>query len=485
MKAYVAVDIGASSGRLMLGQLEDGKLKLQKMHRFKNGFEFKNNHDRWNIDYLIDEIFKGLEKIKESGYTEVSLGIDTWAVDYVLVGKDGKKLQDPISYRDKRTSNSINELTTEVSKEYIYKKTGIQFLNFNTLYQLFEEDKELLKKTDKIMMIPDYIGYILTGKAVTEITNASTTQMLSLREGLFDKNLLEKVNVSSDQFAKLVDAGTVLGNLKEDWYSKYELPKVNVVTVATHDTASAVIGTPCEGQHWAYLSSGTWSLIGTELNIPENGAKAFKENYTNEWGAYGTYRFLKNIMGLWMAQCVKKELNDQYSFSELAELAGEVEPFEQFINVNDQRFQNPGNMIQEIQAYCRETGQKVPETPGEIMMAIYSNLALFYANEISKLDDIMGYHIDTLNIVGGGSNVALMNQLTSTIANVDVYAGPSEATAIGNILVQMITAGDVLNVYLGRRIISDSFDIKHYTPEQGKYSKVLAEYQQFLNKKRG
>ena len=282
MKAYVAVDIGASSGRLMLGQLEDGKLKLQEMHRFKNGFEFKNNHDRWNIDYLIDEIFKGLEKIKESGYTEVSLGIDTWAVDYVLVGKDGKKLQDPISYRDKRTSNSINELTTEVSKEYIYKKTGIQFLNFNTLYQLFEEDKELLKKTDKIMMIPDYIGYILTGKAVTEITNASTTQMLSLREGLFDKNLLEKVNVSSDQFAKLVDAGTVLGNLKEDWYSKYELPKVNVVTVATHDTASAVIGTPCEGQHWAYLSSGTWSLIGTELNIPENGAKAFKENYTNE-----------------------------------------------------------------------------------------------------------------------------------------------------------------------------------------------------------
>ena len=450
MKAYVAVDIGASSGRLMLGQLEDGKLKLQEMHRFKNGFEFKNNYDRWNIDYLIDEIFKGLEKIKESGYTEVSLGIDTWAVDYVLVGKDGKKLQDPISYRDKRTSNSINELTTEVSKEYIYKKTGIQFLNFNTLYQLFEEDKELLKKTDKIMMIPDYIGYILTGKAVTEITNASTTQMLSLREGLFDKNLLEKVNVSSDQFAKLVDAGTVLGNLKED--SKYELPKVNVVTVATHDTASAVIGTPCEGQHWAYLSSGTWSLIGTELNIPENGAKAFKENYTNEWRAYGTYRFLKNIMGLWMAQCVKNELNDQYSFSELAELAGEVEPFEQFINVNDQRFQNPGNMIQEIQAYCRETGQKVPETPGEIMMAIYSNLALFYANEISKLDDIMGYHIDTLNIVGGGSNVALMNQLTSIIANVDVYAGPSEATAIGNILVQMITAGDVLNVYLGRRI---------------------------------
>lgn len=479
-KAYVAVDIGASSGRLMLAELKNDKLNMKEMHRFKNGFINEDGHDRWDIDHLIHEIFVGLEKIKKAGYDDVSLGIDTWAVDYVLVGKDGKKLQDPTSYRDSRTANSIKELTAKVPREYIYKKTGIQFLDFNTLYQLFEEDKDLLAKTDKIMMIPDYIGYVLTGKAVTEITNASTTQMLSLREGLFDKELLKNVNVSADQFPKLVDAGTPLGKVKDEWKEKYDLPNVNVVTVATHDTASAVVGAPAKGHHWAYLSSGTWSLIGTELNVPENGPEAFAENYTNEWGAYGTYRFLKNIMGLWMAQCVKRELNDKYSFSELADMAAKVEPFQQFINVNDPRFKNPKSMIKAIQEYCEETNQKVPETPGEIMMAIYSNLSLFYANEIQKLNHIMGYKLDALNIVGGGSNVKLMNQLTSTVADIDVYAGPSEATAIGNIMVQMITSGDILNVYLARQVISESFDIKHFTPEKGKYEGVLDKYCDFL-----
>ena len=254
-----------------------------------------------------------------------------------------------------------------------------------------------------------------------------------------------------------------------------------MITVATHDTASAVVGTPGIGHHWAYISSGTWSLLGTELNVPENGPDAYKENYTNEWGAYGTYRFLKNIMGLWMVQCVKRDFNDKYSFSELAELASNTKPFSQFININDERFVNPENMIQEIQAYCQETGQRVPKTPGEIAMAIYSNLALFYAYEIQKLNHIIGYQIDTLNIVGGGSNVALLNQLTSTIAGIDVYAGPSEATAIGNLAVQMITRNDVANVSAARQIIKDSFAIKHFKPEQGKYLGILDDYINFLH----
>ncbi|WP_308557666.1 rhamnulokinase [uncultured Lactobacillus sp.] len=480
-KTYVAVDIGASSGRLMLSQLKDGKMSLKEMHRFKNGFTMKDGHDRWDIDHIIKEIIIGLAKIKKAGYDHISLGIDTWAVDYVLVGKDGKKLEDPISYRDARTSHAITDLTAKVSKKEIYKKTGIQFLDFNTLYQLYEENKDLLEKTDKIMMIPDYIGYVLTGKAVLEVTNASTTQMLSLREGLFDKNLLKEVNVRQDQFPKLVDAGTPLGKLDKSKFPDYDLPDTDVITVATHDTASAVVGSPGMGHHWAYLSSGTWSLLGTELNVPENGDKAFEENYTNEWGAYGTYRFLKNIMGLWMVQCVKRELDDKYSFSELAEMASKVKPFRQFININDERFVNPENMIKEIQKYCKETNQKVPQTPGEIVMAIYSNLALFYAYQIQKLDNILGYKIDTLNIVGGGSNVALLNQLTSTLAGIPVYAGPGEATAIGNLVVQMITRDDILNVYLARRIISDSFDIKKFTPEQGKYAGVLSDYLNFLH----
>lgn len=479
-KTYVAVDIGASSGRLMLSQLVDGKLKLKEMHRFKNGFSRKHGHDCWDIDHIIKELFIGLEEIKKAGYDKVTLGIDTWAVDYVLIGKNGKRLKDPVSYRDARTKDSIKKLTSELPKEYIYEKTGIQFLDFNTLYQLFEEDRDLLAQTDKILMIPDYLGYVLTGKSVTEVTNASTTQMLSLREGLFDDNLLGKINVKQEQFPRLVDPGTVLGGLSEQWYSKYDLPQVEVITVATHDTASAVVGTPGIGQRWAYLSSGTWSLIGAELNVPENGELAFKHNYTNEWGAYGTYRFLKNIMGLWIIQNVKEELEEDYSFGELAELAGEEEPFQQFIDVNDDRFQNPDNMIQEIQKYCEETSQKVPQTPGQLAMAVYSNLSLYYANELEILGNILGYKIDTLNIVGGGSNVEIMNQLTATIADVNVYAGPSEATAIGNIVVQMISQGDILNVYLARRIIADSFAVNEFTPGDKKLHHRLVEYQEFL-----
>ncbi|WP_334333058.1 rhamnulokinase [Companilactobacillus sp. HBUAS59544] len=480
-KTYVAVDIGASSGRLMLGQLKDDKkLHLREIHRFRNGFVKENGHDRWNIDSIIDEIFKGLEKIKAAGFNDIILGIDTWAVDYVLVGMDGEKIQDPISYRDARTKDAMNELTSDLPRDYIYKKTGIQFLEFNTLYQLYEENKKDLEKTDKIMMIPDYIGYILTGNAVTEVTNASTTQMLNLREGLFDKNLLEKVNVSQDQFPRLVESGTILGNIRHKWHTLYDIPETEVVTVATHDTASAVLGSPGKGDHWAFLSSGTWSLLGTELNVPENGHLAFEENYTNEWGAYGTYRFLKNIMGLWMIQCVKREFDNKYSFAQLATLASEVKPFQQFINVNDERFTNPESMIDTIQDYCRKSGQSIPRTPGEIAMAIYSNLALYYANEIKSLERILGYQIKTLNIVGGGSNVKLLNQITSDLADVNVYAGPSEATAIGNLLVQMITKHDLDDIEDGRRLIRDSFDIKKFKPDLSKYVGVLNEYQSFL-----
>lgn len=480
-KTYVAVDIGASSGRLMLGQLHDGKLQLQEMHRFKNGFVKEAGHDRWQIDHLIEEILIGLEKIKRAGFSKITLGIDTWAVDYVLVGSNGKKLQNPISYRDNRTANSIAKLTSELPKDYIYKKTGIQFLDFNTLYQLFEEDKNLLAKTEKILMIPDYIGYVLTGQAVTEVTNASTTQMLSLREGLFDHDLLKKVNVRLEQFPKLVDAGTVLGPILNKWNQQYDLPEVEVITVATHDTASAVVGTPGIGQHWAYLSSGTWSLLGSELNVPENGKKAYCQNYTNEWGAYGTYRFLKNIMGLWIIQNVQKELPQQYSFAQLAALAEKEEPFQQYIDVNDSRFTNPTTgMVQELQDYCRRTQQKVPQTPGELAMAVYSNLSLYYANELNILGDILGYPIDTLNIVGGGSNVRLMNQMTASLAQVDVYAGPSEATAVGNLIVQMITKQDVSNLQQGRQLITNSFAIKKFVPQNRNFTQQLLNYQKFL-----
>ena len=480
MSMYVAVDIGASSGRLILGTVAEGKLKLEEVHRFKNGFTGENGHDCWQIDHLVDEILTGLEKIKARGINRVNLGIDTWAVDYVLVDEDGNKLHDPIAYRDSRTDSAITSLTSTLPKEYIYEKTGIQFQNFNTLYQLYTEDKAVLDKTDKIMMIPDYLGYILTGNAVTEVTNASTTQMLNLRQGLFDKDLMSEVNVEADQFPHLVEAGTLLGAVRRKWRKRYDIPETDVITTATHDTASAVVGTPGFGDNWAFLSSGTWSLLGAELNTPENGLAAFRENYTNEWGAYGTYRFLKNIMGLWIIQRVKEELNNQYSFAELAALAEKEESFKTFIDVNDLRFQNPENMIQELQNYAKETSQFVPKTPGEIARAIYDNLSLYYADSVHKLSTIIGHPITTLNIVGGGSNVALMNQLTANLGGVTVVAGPSEATAIGNIIVQMITAGEIKNVVAGRHLIADSFDLKTFEPQKDAFTGILAKYQKFL-----
>ncbi|CAM3088804.1 rhamnulokinase [Sporolactobacillus spathodeae] len=481
MTDYIAVDIGASSGRLILGRKnQQQKLELEEIHRFVNGFNKENGHDRWAVDQLIHEIFIGLEKAKKLGVEKAKVGIDTWAVDYVLVGMDGCKIQNPISYRDQRTHHAIEELTMDFPKEYIYKKTGIQFLELNTLYQLYKENKEDLKKTDRIMMIPDYIGYVLTGNAVAEVTNASTTQMLNLREGLFDKDLLAKVNVYPEQFPRLVESGTILGTIRHKWRLKYEIPDCEVITVATHDTASAVVGTPGQGDDWAFLSSGTWSLLGKELNIPENGSEAFRENYTNEWGAYGTYRFLKNIMGLWIVQSIRGEQNNKYSFSEMAALAEQVAPFQQFINVNDERFTNPKSMIEEIQNYCRETGQKVPMTTGELVSAAYCNLALFYANELEKLAKIVRQPIHVLHIVGGGSNVQFLNQLTSSLAGITVKAGPSEATAIGNLLVQMISAGEVANLYDARQLIADSFIIKTYAPEEDKYEGVLEKYQSFV-----
>ncbi|MDG4983905.1 rhamnulokinase [Lactococcus lactis] len=469
MKHYIAVDIGASSGRLIHGVIENDKLKLDEIHRFKNGFNFVNHHERWNIDSLVREIFIGLEKAKAKGITECSLGIDTWGVDYILLRKDGTKISDPISYRDCRTKSKIEEFQTIFSKEVIYEKTGIQFLELNTLYQLYSEDKELLSKADKILFIPDYIGYVLTGKQVTEVTNASTTQMLNLREEYFDKDLLSAVNVRSEMFNPLVDSGTALGPLLTEWYDQFDLPTVHVTTVATHDTASAVVGVPCinsDKKNWAYLSSGTWSLIGIENNIPINSPKAFDNNFTNEWGAYGTYRFLKNIMGLWMVQEVQRLFEGgKYSFPEMADLSTRTPFFESMIDVNDKRFTNPVNMIKEIQKACLENHQHVPKTIGELTNCIYSSLALSYKEEIENLESICESTINQLYIVGGGSNVDVLNQLTANLLGRKVYTGTGEATAVGNLIVQMISNKELEDVKAGRQLVYNSFEIKEYIPE--------------------
>ncbi|WEY87689.1 rhamnulokinase [Bacillus subtilis] len=479
---YTAIDVGASSGRIMVGELNEGKLDIQEIHRFANGFSQRDGHCLWDIDHLLKQILQGLQKVKTLGYEHCTVGIDTWAVDYVLLDEKGDRLREAISYRDRRTDHTIDKLEHTLSKAAIYQKTGIQFQPFNTIYQLFEEDRELLKKTDKIMMIPDYLGYCLTGKAVTEITNASTTQLLNVSTGNLDPELLEAVSVLEQQFAPLTEPGCELGKLRNEWFPDYDLPVCKVMTVATHDTASAVIAAPGVNDGWAYISSGTWSLIGVENKTPIITDLALENNYTNERGANNTIRFLKNIIGMWVIQEVKQQLQADYSFQQLAEEAKKTEPFQQFINLNDKRFLNPENMIMEIQHYCRETRQKIPRTAGELACCIYSNLAIIYAIAIKELETITEKPIEQFHIIGGGARNDFLNQLTADMSGKAVYAGPIEATATGNLLMQMIAAKEVKDIKEARQVVRNSFPIKVFTPKDIDRSTIIQSFQQTVLK---
>ncbi|MBL1126640.1 rhamnulokinase [Streptococcus suis] len=461
MTYHVAIDIGASSGRVILANKTDG-LELSEIHRFKNGFEKSDGHDRWDIDQLVDNVLIGLEKVKQSGVTTCTIGIDTWAVDYVLLDDMGELLGQPVAYRDARTQGAMEQVFQYISKEAIYKKTGIQFLNFNTLYQFFVEDKSLLEKTAKILMIPDYIAYRLTGKMTGEVTNWSTTQFMNLETRTFDKELLEVIGIENGKFPDLIEAGGFIGRLEVDGY---DLPEAQVIAVGTHDTASAVVGVPATSENWAYISSGTWSLIGIESKQPIANQDSYLANYTNEWGAYQTYRFLKNITGMWCVQEIARLTDYRYSFKEMAEQAALVEPFQQEIDLNDERFTNPENMIEEIKEACRETGQKVPESIGELVMAVYSNLAKAYGRELKQVEALTGQTIDCLHIVGGGSNISLLNQLTANVIGKEVIAGPGEATAIGNILVQMIATGEFENLQEARQWLAETSEFETFIPQ--------------------
>lgn len=486
METYIAIDIGASSGRLMKSSLADGKISLEEVHRFKNGFERKDGCDRWKIDYLIQEILIGLEKLKRSGVDRCHVGIDTWAVDYCLLDKDGQRLADPVAYRDKRTNQVMPAFAERFPLQRLYEKTGIQMQPFNTIFQLFVEERKLLAAADKLLLIPDYLGYVFTGRVVTEKTNASTMQLLNVHTQDWDDELLELIGVSRKLFPSLTEAGTILGRLKREKFPAFDLPEATFVTVATHDTASAVIGTPGQGDGWAYLSSGTWSLLGTERYTANAGQNAFLENYTNEWGACHTIRFLKNIMGMWLIQEVARAQDYRFSYAELAELAAAAPAFQHIVDVNDDRFLNPTDMIQELQSACRESGQGVPETPGEIARCVYDSLALCYASELAKLTQLTGSEgkLSQVHIVGGGANNHFLNQLTADTAGIEVFAGPSEATAIGNIIMQMVATGMFSSIKEGRQYIRASFDCQNFLPEHPVSPEILENYQNFLKKKR-
>ncbi len=467
MGSHIAVDIGASSGRLVLGTVLDGRIHLQEIHRFQNGFEEVEGHCYWNIDYLFQEVMTGLQKVKQQGITACTLGIDTWAVDYVLLNGEGQRLHEIYAYRDERTKHAIEKVTRQLSAEAIYEKTGIQFQPFNTLFQLAVHDSVQLKQADQILLVPDYLYFLLTGKRINEVTNASTTQLLHLQTREYDEDLLKLLGLDRSQFAELVQPGTSLGRVQSKWHEAYDLPDCEVICVATHDTASAVLGVPADpAKSFAYLSSGTWSLMGVELDSPIHSAEARERNFTNEWGAFHTYRFLKNIMGMWLIQEVHRHYEGAISFGGFVELAKEEPAFTTFIDFTDARFLNPRSMVGEIQSYCRETGQLVPQTPGEIARCIYDNLAILYALCVEEMEAITGRAIEVIHIVGGGSSNQLLCQLTANVSGKKVTAGPTESTALGNLAVQMIATGEVSDIHEARSLIRHTFASAIYEPEE-------------------
>ncbi|MGK0605976.1 rhamnulokinase [Enterococcus gilvus] len=465
-KTYIAIDIGASSGRLMLSEKDPfEKITLEEIHRFKNGFSEIDGTNYWDADHLIKEIVIGLQKVKQRGIQECYVGIDTWGVDYCLVDEQGRVLSQPVSYRDARTELAMEEFDQKMSLHTLYEKTGIQMQPFNTVFQLLREDQEKLAKAKQLLMIPDYLGCVLTGNAVLEKTNASTMQLMNLETRKLDEEVLSAIHVEKELFPKLVEPGTILGPILKTRFPEYDLPDATVITIASHDTASAVAGTPGKGENWAYISSGTWSLMGIEMEEGVSSKEAFEANFTNEWGVQGTIRFLKNIMGMWLIQEVARMQGYRYSYPELAELASQEEAFVSLIDVNDPRFMNPKNMITEIQNYCRERNQKRPETAGALARCIYDSLALCYAVELEKLEKITGRTITQLHIVGGGSNNDFLNQLTADVCGINVFAGPGEATAIGNIMVQMVATKGFGTLAEGREGIKQSFPLKEFQPQ--------------------
>ncbi|WP_314581380.1 rhamnulokinase [Enterococcus gilvus] len=465
-KTYIAIDIGASSGRLMLSEKDPfEKITLEEIHRFKNGFSEIDGTNYWDADHLIKEIVIGLQKVKQRGIQECYVGIDTWGVDYCLVDEQGRVLSQPVSYRDARTEQALEEFDQKMSLHTLYEKTGIQMQPFNTVFQLLREDQEKLAKAKQLLMIPDYLGCVLTGNAVLEKTNASTMQLMNLETRKLDEEVLSAIHVEKELFPKLVEPGTILGPILKTRFPEYDLPDAKVITIASHDTASAVAGTPGKGENWAYISSGTWSLMGIEMEEGVSSKEAFEANFTNEWGVQGTIRFLKNIMGMWLIQEVARMQGYRYSYPELAELASQEEAFVSLIDVNDPRFMNPKNMITEIQNYCRERNQKRPETAGALARCIYDSLALCYAVELEKLEKITGRTITQLHIVGGGSNNDFLNQLTADVCGINVFAGPGEATAIGNIMVQMVATKGFGTLAEGREGIKQSFPLKEFQPQ--------------------
>ncbi len=468
-KLFFAVDLGATSGRTIIGTLASGKIELEELTRFDNDLIEAQGHFYWDIYALYLEIIKGLKLAAQRNLPIRSIGIDTWGVDFVCVGSDGALLRNPLAYRDPHTFGMMEDyFASAVDKATVYDITGIQFMNFNSLFQLHAMRKNgnaALEAAEKILFVPDALSYMLTGKMVCEYTIASTSQMLDPRTKQLDEKLLASVGLTRDKFGQMVNPATVIGTLTEEVQKMTGLGSLPVVAVAGHDTASAVAAVPAKDEKFAYLSSGTWSLMGIETNDAIINDLSYERNFTNEGGIEGTTRFLKNICGMWLYERCRKEWTDApKSHGELIADAMKQPAFRSIINPDDPMFANPPSMVEAIQEYCRQTGQPVPQGYAETCRCIFESLALRYRQVFGYLRDMASFPIDVLHIIGGGSLNAHLNQFTSNSLGIEVLAGPQEGTAIGNIMLQAKAAGDVANIWEMRRIIAASIEMKRFTP---------------------
>ena len=457
MKYYLAIDIGASSGRHILCSIQNNQICLEEIYRFQNYVELKNNHYYWNIDYLLKEVVAGIKECVKQDKIPVTLGIDTWAVDYVLLDNNGQRIDEVYAYRDQR----VDDFIQPDQFQKLYMKTGIQYQKFNTIYQLASDDMVRKTRAVDFLMVPDYLNYLLTGKKVNEYTNMSTTQLLDIQTNTLSKELLDFCQTDEKIFQTMVMPGTSLGSLSLDM-QKIIGTDIEVIVPATHDTGSAYMAAIEENS--VILSSGTWSLLGIETTKPIVTLESMKANFTNEGGYQHRYRFLKNIMGLWIIQEVSRNFGRKYSFAELVDLARQ-EQFEGIFDVNDERFLKPASMILEIKQYFEERNETPPQTAGEIAYCVYHSLAHCYKKAIEELESITHQTYSTINIIGGGCQNQLLNEMIAKVTRKNVIAGPIEATALGNILAQLIQQKVVKDLRAGRELIKESFEMKEYKGE--------------------
>jgi len=488
-KSFLAFDIGATSGRSILGTLDNGRLQMKELTRFPNQMLQIGNHFHWNIYSLFEHLKAALVAVKNEGVEISSIGIDTWGVDFALIAKDGSLLGAPYAYRDPHTEGAPEKFFDIIPREKVYDLTGIQVMNFNSLYQLFalkQADNSLLEATSEILFMPDALSFLLTGNKVVEYTIASTSQILNPRTKQFEAQLLKAAGVLPSILGNIVMPGHVVGTITDSLAEECELGKVPVVAVAGHDTASAVAAVPAENERFAYLSSGTWSLMGIEVKDAIINDETYALNFTNEGGVEGTTRFLKNITGMWLLeQCLKewKKEGITYAYEKLVHMAESGTAFQSLIDPDHSSFANPACMTKAITDYCVSTGQIAPSSHTEFVRCIFESLSLKYKFILGKLINLAPFPIEKLHVIGGGSKNPLLNQWTANAIGIPVIAGPSEATAIGNIMIQAKSAECVDSLQEMRQIIRNSITLDEFFPEnKNEWEKAYAKFLEIENK---